>query len=179
LLEGGPHSIEMLRPYGFILREPGSGTRAAMANFFSDHGFEPRISMEMASNETIKQAVMAGLGLSFLSLHTMGLELQHELIAVLAVEGTPVVRAWNCVHTLSKMLSPAAEAFRMFVLRQGEASLSAQFARYLPSPPANADAARAPRRARAPASKPRAEAKRSPARAVSAPTPERLKGKRP
>ena len=102
--------------------------------------------MEMSSNETIKQAVMAGLGLSFLSLHTIGLELQHGLVSVLAVEGTPVVRAWNCVHTLSKVLSPAAEAFRQFIVKNGEASLSAQFERHLPAPPDSADAARGPRR---------------------------------
>jgi hypothetical protein len=125
--------------------------------------------MEMASNETIKQAVMAGLGLSFLSLHTIGLELQHGLVGVAAVEGTPVVRAWNCVHTLSKMLSPAAEAFRMFVLRHGEASLSAQFGRYLPAAPAKADAARAPRRLPAASSSARGAAK----------TPAITKGKRP
>jgi hypothetical protein len=77
------------------------------------------------------------------------------------------------------MLSPAAEAFRLFVLRNGEASLSAQFARYLPSPPANADAARAPRRAKAPARKPGAKSKSRPASAVPAATPKRLKGKRP
>ena len=171
LLEGGRHGVEELRPYGFILREPGSGTRAAMANFFADHGFEPRISMEMASNETIKQAVMAGLGLSFLSLHTIGLELQHGLVAVLSVEGTPVVRAWNCVHTLSKVLSPAAEAFRQFIVKNGEASLSAQFARYLPAVPPKADA---PRPARQP---PRGAA--PPRRAVrSATTSTRKTGKR-
>jgi len=178
LLEGGPHSVEALRPFGFILREPGSGTRAAMANFFADHGFEPRISMEMASNETIKQAVMAGLGLSFLSLHTIGLELQHQLVAVLSVQGTPVVRAWNCVHTLSKMLSPAAEAFRLFVLRHGEASLSAQFARYLPEAPAKADAARAPRRSTAKGRTPHAKTTGSSARAASASARKRSQGKR-
>jgi hypothetical protein len=134
--------------------------------------------MEMASNETIKQAVMAGLGLSFLSLHTIGLELQHELVAVLAVEGTPVVRAWNCVHTLSKMLSPAAEAFRLFVLRHGEASLSAQFARYLPEAPAKADAARAPRRSKAKGRTPRAKTTGSSARAASASARKRSQGKR-
>ena len=177
LVEGGPHTLDALRPFGFILREPGSGTRAAMANFFADRGFEPRISMEMASNETIKQAVMAGLGLSFLSLHTIGLELQHGLVAVLAVEGTPVVRAWNCVHTLSKVLSPAAEAFRQFIVKNGEASLSAQFARYLPAAPAKADASRAARRGRAAARNPRATPPRR--AAASAARSTRPKGKRP
>lgn len=115
----------------FILREPGSGTRAAMERFLANSRVEPRVTMEMASNETIKQAVMAGMGLSFLSLHTLGLELDNRLIAVLEVQGAPVVRAWNVVHMLSKLLSPAAEAFRYFVLEHGEDYLAQQFSRHM------------------------------------------------
>jgi DNA-binding transcriptional LysR family regulator len=106
-----------------IVREHGSGTRAAMEGLFAEHRFEPRISMEMSSNETIKQAVMAGMGLSFLSLHTVGLELKNGLLAVLDVGGTPLMRMWNVVHLGSKVLSPAAEAFRYFVIEHGEAFL--------------------------------------------------------
>ena len=77
--------------------------------------------MEMSSNETIKQAVMAGMGLSFLSLHTLGLEAQQRADPkVLDVEGTPIMRTWNVVHLLSKLLSPAAEAFRYFIIEEGE-----------------------------------------------------------
>lgn len=130
LLRGGPVSVGELSPYNFIVREQGSGTRVAMEKFFTQHHLEPRVNMEMSSNETIKQAVMAGMGVSFLSLHTLGLELQCKLIDVLPVEGTPVVRAWNCVHTLSKLLSPAAEAFRYFVLERGEVFLADQFGEY-------------------------------------------------
>lgn len=127
LLKVGHPSAEFLLPYRFITREQGSGTRAAMTQFFDAHRIEPRISMVMSSNETIKQAVMAGMGLSFLSLHTIGLELEHGLIAVLDVEDTPIVRAWNVVHTLSKLLSPAAEAFRYFMLERGEAHLATTY----------------------------------------------------
>ena len=127
LLQFGHPTLEALRPYGFIMREPGSGTRAALEKFLDSRRAELRVTMEMSSNETIKQAVMAGLGISFLSLHTVGLELEHRLISRLDVEGTPIVRAWNVVHTLSKLLSPAAEAFRYFVLEQGEAHLANHF----------------------------------------------------
>ncbi len=115
----------------FILREPGSGTRAALERFLEKARIAPNVTMEMASNETIKQAVMAGMGLSFLSLHTLGLELDNRLISILDVEGSPVVRAWNVVHMLSKLLSPAAEAFRYFVLEHGEDYLLQQFSRHM------------------------------------------------
>jgi DNA-binding transcriptional LysR family regulator len=134
LLKFGDQTVESLRPYGFIVREPGSGTRAAMEQFFQSARLEPKVIMEMSSNETIKQAVMAGMGLSFLSLHTVGLELDNKIIAVLDVEGTPIVRAWNCVHTLSKLLSPAAEAFRYFVLERGEGFMAEQFGQFTSIP---------------------------------------------
>ena len=124
-------TVNHLRPYGFILRERGSGTRAAMEAFLASSRMEPRVVMEMTSNETIKQAVMAGLGISFLSLHTIGLELEHQLIATLDVEGTPIVRGWNVVHTLSKLLSPAAEAFRYFMLERAEGALASKYGHLL------------------------------------------------
>jgi DNA-binding transcriptional LysR family regulator len=129
--DGGASSVESLRPYGFIVREQGSGTRAAMEQFLGQARLEPKVIMEMGSNETIKQAVMAGMGISFLSLHTLRLELDNGLLAVLDVDGSPVLRAWNVVHTLSKVLSPAAEAFRYFMLERGEAYLAQHFAAHL------------------------------------------------
>ena len=125
LLNVGHPPVSALRGCAFIVREHGSGTRAAMETFFAEHRFEPRITMEMSSNETIKQAVMAGMGLSFLSLHTVGLEVRNGLLRVLDVEGTPVMRMWNIVRLQSKVLSPAAEAFRYFIIEHGEAHLLA------------------------------------------------------
>ncbi|MDP2020339.1 MAG: LysR substrate-binding domain-containing protein [Hydrogenophaga sp.] len=135
LLKVGHPTVDSLRPYGFILRERGSGTRAAMEKFLETSRMEPRVVMEMASNETIKQAVMAGMGISFLSLHTIGLELEHGLIATQDVEGTPIIRAWNVVHTLSKLLSPAAEAFRYFMLERAESHLAEKYGSLLKLPP--------------------------------------------
>ena len=135
LAKRGLLTVEDLRPYDFIAREKGAGTRAAMEKFFEDTHLEPRLKIELHSNEIIKQAVMAGLGLGFLSLHTIGLELEQNLIAMLDVQGAPVVRAWNVVHTQSKMLSPAAEAFRYFMLEEGEAYLAKRFGQHWPKPP--------------------------------------------
>jgi DNA-binding transcriptional LysR family regulator len=138
LLDIGHPPVSALAGYPFIVREHGSGTRTAMEAFFAEHRFEPRITMEMSSNETIKQAVMAGMGLSFLSLHTIGLEVRSGLLHVLDVEGTPVMRMWNVVHLQSKLLSPAAEAFRYFIIERGEAHLMANDAPLLQRAPAGA-----------------------------------------
>ena len=125
LLASEQLSLERLLDLPFIVRETGSGTRKAMEDFFRDHHLTPRITMEMSSNETIKQAVMAGMGLSFLSLHTIGLEVRSGMMGVLEVEGTPIMRTWNVVHLMSKLLSPAAEAFRYFLIEEGETHLRA------------------------------------------------------
>jgi DNA-binding transcriptional LysR family regulator len=115
---------------GFIVREPGSGTRAALDEYMHAHHLRTQVIMQMSSNEAIKQAVMAGMGKSLLSLHTLGLELDHGLIAVPEVEGLPVMRRWHVVNNLAKTLSPAAEAFRYFILERGESFLAEQFARH-------------------------------------------------
>jgi DNA-binding transcriptional LysR family regulator len=112
---------------GFIVRETGSGTRAALEEYMRSHQMTPRVVMQMSSNEAVKQAVMAGMGVSLLSLHTIGLELDHHLIAAPETEGLPVMRRWNVVNNLAKTLSPAAEAFRYFILERGEAFLAEQF----------------------------------------------------
>ena len=125
LLADESHSVEALAPYPFLVRESGSGTRHAMEAFFEAHRFEPRTRMEISSNETIKQAVMAGMGISFVSLHTIGLELRSALLHRVEIEGTPVMRTWNIVNLQARVLSPAAEAFRYFILERGEAWLVA------------------------------------------------------
>lgn len=117
--------LEALVNQRFIAREAGSGTRNVMDAFFRDHHLSPRIAMEMPSNETIKQAVIAGMGVAFLSLHTLGLELRAGALKLLDVEHTPVMRTWNLVRMQSKLLSPAAEAFRYFVLEHAENYLTA------------------------------------------------------
>jgi DNA-binding transcriptional LysR family regulator len=108
----------------FLVREKGSGTRASMDIFFREKGIHPASAMEMPSNETIKQAVMANMGLGFLSLHTMRLEVGARLIKLLEVDGLPLVRLWHIVNMQAKLLSPAAEALRYFVLEKGQGILS-------------------------------------------------------
>lgn len=116
----------------FIVREPGSGTRAAMEHFFRDERISPPFAMEMTSNETIKQAVIANMGLAFVSLHTVGLELEAGQLVALRVAGLPIVRRWHVVNIQGKPLTPAAEAFRYFMLEQAEPLLAAQFAKSVP-----------------------------------------------
>jgi LysR family transcriptional regulator for metE and metH len=78
----------------------------------------------MSSNETIKQAVMAGMGLAFISEHTIGLEVAAGRLAVVRAEGLPVLRRWHVVRRKEKRLTPAAEAFERFVLERGGAFLA-------------------------------------------------------
>jgi DNA-binding transcriptional LysR family regulator len=117
--------VDMVGGENFIVREPGSGTRLAMQHFFEGHGVTFRVAMEMASNETIKQAVMAGMGLSFISRHTIDLEILTRRLVVLDVRGTPVIRQWHVAHLAKKRLSPTAVAFKEFVLEHGRDLLRA------------------------------------------------------
>ena len=110
-----------LGEHGFVVREQGSGTRAAMERLFAEHQTALKVVMEMPSNETIKQAVMAGMGLSFLSLRTVRHELASGHIALVDIEGMPLMGNWYITHLSHKKLSPAARAFKEFLIEQGGA----------------------------------------------------------
>lgn len=111
--------LQQLANENFLIREEGSGTRASMEHVFRERGATFRASMEVDSNETIKQAVMAGMGISFISLHTLALELQAGKLVTLDVVGLPIVRDWYVIHLKEKRLSPIASAFRTFLLEKG------------------------------------------------------------
>ena len=110
-----------LGEHRFVVREEGSGTRAAMERQFAEHQTPLNVEMEMPSNETIKQAVMAGMGLSFLSLRTVRHELASGHIALVDIEGLPSMGHWYVTHMSHKKLSPAARAFKEFLIEQGGA----------------------------------------------------------
>jgi DNA-binding transcriptional LysR family regulator len=104
----------------FIVREAGSGTRIAMDRFFADVGINIDPIMEADSNETIKQSVMAGIGIGMLSLHTVRLEQAAGRLVTLRVEGLPLRRQWFVVHSRLRRLTPAADEFLQYLLREAD-----------------------------------------------------------
>ena len=116
-------SLQALNKETFMIREPGSGTRNVMERLFASHRFVPSSDIQMTSNETIKQAVMADMGIALLSLHTIGLELEAKRLIVLDVETLPIMRRWYITHRDGKRLSPVTSAFKKFLLEEGAALL--------------------------------------------------------
>ncbi len=104
----------------FLVREPGSGTRTLMERFLDKTGIHPKIGMEIGSNETIKQAVIAGLGLTFISAHTVAAEIEDHRLALLDVVGLPLWRRWYVTRLARKRPMPAARMLLDFVITQGE-----------------------------------------------------------
>lgn len=103
----------------FLLREPGSGTRDLMRRVFADAGLPLPSDVEIGSNETIKQAVMAGMGIALLSAHTIAAELRDGRLAILPVAGLPITRQWFVVRHRDKRLLPAAQALWHFLEQRG------------------------------------------------------------
>jgi DNA-binding transcriptional LysR family regulator len=103
----------------FIFREDGSGTRALLEDFFARQAFTPRITMTSNSNETVKQAVVAGMGVAGISRHTIGMELGLGLVKVLPVEGMPLMRTWFVARRRGMPLMPLHESLRDFVVDHG------------------------------------------------------------
>ncbi len=113
-------SLQRLSEERFLVREAGSGTRLAVDRLFTEQGLKVQVYMELGSSEAIKQAVMAGLGISVLSRHNLRLELAGNHIAVLDVKKFPLFYRWYAVHLKGKKLSLVARAFLDFLLLQGK-----------------------------------------------------------
>ncbi|MGD2119148.1 MAG: LysR family transcriptional regulator [Chromatiales bacterium] len=113
--------ISELKNQHFVSRESGSGTRAAIQRFLNAKGVEFDFTMEMTSNEAIKQAVAAGLGLGIVSKHTVELELSSGKLVMLDIDAFPIMRHWYVVSRAGKTLSPIARLFQSYVLERGPA----------------------------------------------------------
>jgi DNA-binding transcriptional LysR family regulator len=99
----------------FLIREPGSGTRMVVQQLFDRHAIKPWIRMELSTNEAIKQAILAGLGVSILSRYTLGLDVEQTRLVTLDVEGFPLEHHWYFVYPSGKQLSLVTRAFMDFV----------------------------------------------------------------
>lgn len=111
-------SLEQLKNEQFIMREPGSGTRMVAYQAFDDHAFEPKVQMELSTNEAIKQAILAGLGISILSQYTLGLDTIEPRLTILNVEGFPIQKQWQFVYPVGKQTSSVSRAFMDFVRKE-------------------------------------------------------------
>jgi DNA-binding transcriptional LysR family regulator len=108
----------------FLLREEGSGTRSVFDDYFGPPANRRgRIGIEIGSNETIKQGVMAGLGIALISAHTVAFEVQTGRLAIIKVAGLPIRRKWFIARHANKTVLPALKAFWDFALEEGERHL--------------------------------------------------------
>lgn len=108
-----------------LLREQGSGTRDNLERFLRAHGVKPLAADELGSNETLKQAVMAGMGIAFLSHHTFAMEVESARLVRLDVADTPVIREWNVVSRTDRPMTPALDALLEFLQTEGAARMRA------------------------------------------------------
>jgi DNA-binding transcriptional LysR family regulator len=104
----------------FIIREEGSGTRALFDYFFSGLALRsPKIRIEIGSNETIKQAVMAGLGISLISAHTIEAEVASGRLVLLKMDGLPIMRRWFAIQRTERVLAAPGRAMWAFMVKRG------------------------------------------------------------
>ncbi len=113
-------SLAALKEETFLLREPGSGTRTVTDKLFSRNRNLPSRALEFGSNETIKQAVMAGMGIAVISAHTVAAEIAEKRLVALDVKGLPINRKWFLVKHGHKRFLPSAQTLWNFIARNGK-----------------------------------------------------------
>jgi DNA-binding transcriptional LysR family regulator len=107
-------SFKRIAAEPFLMREPGSGTRLLATKLFEQRGLTPRISMELSDDDAIKEAILAGLGVSIMSRFTLGLEPEPSRLICLDVDGFPLENHWHFAYPVGKQLSATARAFMDF-----------------------------------------------------------------
>lgn len=110
--------IQKLNGEAFIMREQGSGTRAAVQSLFAKHKIAVKVKLELGSNEAIKQAILGGLGISVLSEHCLVSEGKRGELVVLDVKNFPIARRWYVSHIAGKQLSVIAQTFLDYLLEE-------------------------------------------------------------
>lgn len=113
-------ALDALRAERFIMRERGSGTRLACDSHFAQQGFVPHVRLELGSNEAIKQAVAGGMGIAVLSRHALALHLVEDQLAILDVQGFPLLSNWWTLYPHGKRLSPVATVFLEHIERTAQ-----------------------------------------------------------
>jgi DNA-binding transcriptional LysR family regulator len=110
-LKRGRKGSEIFKDLPLIFREKGSGTRQTMEKFIESNDIPALKRLELASNEAVKQAVLAGLGYSIMSLVGVKNELYNNDLQIIPVEGLPIKTMWSLIWLPNKKLSPVANAF--------------------------------------------------------------------
>ncbi|NVJ88658.1 MAG: LysR family transcriptional regulator [Flavobacteriaceae bacterium] len=114
----------------FIFREQGSATRLAMEKYLLSNKIEVQRKMELTSTEAVKQAVIAGLGISIIPLIGINEELSNGQLKVLKLKGLPIETKWNLVWLKSKNLSNVASAFKEHIIKNKENIIENKFRKY-------------------------------------------------
>jgi DNA-binding transcriptional LysR family regulator len=123
-------AFERLAAEPYLMREPGSGTRLLATKLFEQHGLVPRIRLELSTDEAIKEAILAGLGVAIMSRFTLGLEPEPSRLICLDVEGFPLENHWHFAYPVGKQLSATARAFMDFARLEAKGLLMNGIAHY-------------------------------------------------
>ena len=123
-------NLETLKSYPLIYREYGSATRRNMETFIKQNNFPTGKRLELTSNEAVKQATIAGLGVTLMSVVGLKHELQNKVVKVVPVKGSPMTTEWNLIWLKNKKLSPVAEAYLNYIKKEKKRILKDSFSWY-------------------------------------------------
>jgi LysR family transcriptional regulator, low CO2-responsive transcriptional regulator len=122
--------FERLASEPFLIREEGSGARRVTMRLFREHGLMPTVRMELGSNQAIKEAILAGLGITVMSRHTFGLDPESSRYRCLDVVGFPLENHWYFAYPAGKQLSPVVRAFLDFARVEAKSMVLDSMARH-------------------------------------------------
>jgi DNA-binding transcriptional LysR family regulator len=124
------NNINLIKKTPLIFREYGSATGRAMENFIKKNDFPFGKRLELTSNEAVKQAVIAGLGVSLMPLIGLKNDILSGKLKLIPVKGCPITTDWNLIWLKSKKLSPVASAYLEFIRNEKNNIIEEKFSWY-------------------------------------------------
>lgn len=122
-----PLTLDEIQKLPLIYREMGSGSRHMMERFLEQQNIKISKKIELTSNEAVKQAIIAGLGCSIMPVIGIKNELQNGDLQIIPAHGLPQFSQWNLIWLKSKNLSPTAEAFKNYLLKNKSDIIATHF----------------------------------------------------
>lgn len=121
------HSREIFKKIPLIYREEGSGTRHVMESFMKQHNLPLLKTLELTSNEAVKQAVIAGLGYSVMPIIGIKNELRNGDLEIIPVGGFPIKSNWQIIWMKGKRFSPAATSYLEYLKKERKKIIKEKF----------------------------------------------------
>ncbi|OYU80635.1 MAG: LysR family transcriptional regulator [Flavobacterium sp. BFFFF1] len=122
--------VEIYGKSTIIFREDGSGTRQTMEQYLLRNNIPVHKKLQLTSNEALKQALLAGIGISIMPLIGLKNELNNGELKIIPTKNLPIRTTWSLIWPKAKKHGPVAEAYLQYLRENKQTIVDERFGWY-------------------------------------------------